>query len=177
MSRKYHGEQKPKDFDFTPSWPQIDKKGCVFGMAQRDGDVIVKVFPNNKSEDIRNAIHKHVNKLSWIYTDDSYIYRRGLDEYKRESVTHSKREYVRGNVSTNQIENFWGIMKRGIYGTYHQISYNHLSRYCDEFSYRYNRRIIADNERFNLTLYRTEGRLKYSQLISNEPGKEGFTKK
>lgn len=59
-------------------------------------------------------------------------------------------------------------MKRGVYGTYHQISYKHLHRYCDEYSYRYNSRILHDNERLNITLNRTEGRLKYSQLISNE---------
>ncbi|MEO9021059.1 MAG: IS1595 family transposase [Ginsengibacter sp.] len=168
MARKYHSEMKPTGFDFTPSWPRIDRKGCVFGMVERKGKVVVKVFPSNTGADIKKAIREHIDKSATIYTDDSFIYRTGLDEYKRESVTHSKREYVRGNVSTNQIENFWGVMKRGVYGTYHQVSYKHLHRYCDEFSYRYNSRILADNERFNITLNRTEGRLKYSQLISNE---------
>ncbi len=169
MARKFHSEQKPKDFDFTPSWPRLDRKGCVFGMVERKGKVVVKVFPSNKGDDIKKAIKQHVEKASTLYTDDSYIYKRGLDEYERDTVTHGKKEYVRGNVSTNQIENFWGVMKRGVYGTYHQISYKHLHRYCDEFSYRYNSRDIFDYERFSLTLNKTEGRLKYSELIKNEP--------
>ena len=167
MARKFHAENKPRDFDFTPSWPNIKDKGCVFGMKQRDGNVIVKVFPDSKAGPIKNAIRQYVHKLSWLYTDDSFIYRRGLEEYKRESVTHSKREYVRGDVSTNQIENFWGIMKRGIYGIYHQVSYKHLERYCDEYSFRFNNRQMKDNERFVLTLRDTVGRLTYAQLISN----------
>lgn len=168
LARKYHSEMKPTGFDFTPSWPNIDRKGCVFGMVERGGKVVLKVFPSNKGEGIKKTIKKHVEKNAIIYTDDSTIYQSGLGDYKREYVTHSKKEYVRGKVSTNQIENFWGVMKRGVYGTYHQISYKHLHRYCNEFSYRYNSRVIADNERFNITLNRTEGRLKYSQLISNE---------
>lgn len=60
-------------------------------------------------------------------------------------------------------------MKRGIYGTYHQVSYKHLQRYCDEFSFRFNSRDKADNNRFALSLTKPEGRLKYKHLISNEP--------
>lgn len=173
MGRKFHSEMKPQDFDFTPSWPRIERKGCVFGMIERGGKLVVKVFEGKDSAGIKKSILKHVNKAAWIYTDDAYLYRRGLEGYKRESVTHSKREYVRGDVSTNQIENFWGVMKRGIYGIYHQVSYKHLHRYCDEFSYRYNSRTLQDNNRFIITLGRTKGRLKYCQLIS----KNGKNKK
>jgi transposase-like protein len=169
MARKFHAENKPKDFDFTPSWPNIKEKGCVFGMAERKGKVIIKVFESNKGEDIKSAIKKHVEKHSWLFTDGSNIYKDGLSEFKQDSVVHSKREYVKGDVYTNNIENFWGIMKRGIYGIYHQVSYKHLERYCDEFSFRYNSREIPDNERFALSLKDISGRLKYSQLISNEP--------
>ncbi len=172
MSRKYHSERKPKEFDYTPSWPNIRDKGCVLGMIQRRGKIIVKVFEGASGAPIKAAIKKHVAKNSTLYTDDSYIYRRGLEDYLRDSVTHSAKEYVRGDVHTNNIENFWGIMKRGIYGIYHQISFKHLQRYCDEFTFRHNRRTLADNERFILSLLRPEGRLKYAQLISNEPQKE-----
>lgn len=178
MSRKFHSEQKPKDFDYTLSWPNIKDKGCVFGMVQRKGNVVVKVFESNKGEDIKNAIKNNVEKHSWLFTDGSNLYKQGLDKYKKEHVVHSKREYVKGDIHTNNIENFWGVMKRGIYGTYHQVSYKHLQRYCDEFSFRYNSRQEKDNIRFSVSLNKPEGRLKYSQLISNEPReKEIYAKK
>ena len=169
MSRKFHSENKPPDFDFTPSWPNIKDKGCVFGMVQRKGKVIVKVFETNKGQDIRAAIKNNVEKNSFVFTDGSYLYKQGLDRYKMDNVVHSKREYVKGDVHTNNIENFWGVMKRGIYGTYHQVSFKHLQRYCDEFSFRYNSRDQQDNNRFSLSLTKSEGRLKYKELISNEP--------
>lgn len=169
MARKFHSEQKPQEFDYTPSWPNIKEKGCVFGMVQRKGQVIVKVFESNNAQEIRAAIKNHVEKSSFLFTDGSHLYNKGLEEYKKDNVVHSTREYVKGDVHTNTIENFWGIMKRGIYGTYHQVSYKHLQRYCDEFSFRFNSRDKQDNSRFTLSLTKPEGRLKYKQLISNEP--------
>ena len=68
-------------------------------------------------------------------------------------------------IHTNNVEAFWSVMKRGVYGIYHQISYKHLQRYCDEFSYRYNSRKLNDGERFELTLKQLEGRLSYKQLV------------
>ncbi len=167
MARKFHSEIKPQGFDYTPSWPNIKEKGCVLGMIQRKGQVVVKVFESNNGNKIKAAIKKYVEKKSTLYTDGSHIYNAGLEEYNRDSVIHSAKEYVKGNVHTNSIENFWGIMKRGIYGTYHQVSYKHLQRYCDEFSYRFNTRSLPDNERFALSLTKPQGRLTYKQLTKN----------
>ena len=169
MGRKFKPERKPYDFDHAPTWPQIQDKGCVFGMIERKGQVIVKVFPANTKKDIHEAIHKSVKKDSTLYTDGSHLYKSGFESFKQDSVIHSRREYVRGDVHTNNIENFWGIMKRGIYGIYHQVSYKHLQRYCDEFSYRFNSRKIKDNDRFATILSNPVGRLKYKQLIFNPP--------
>jgi transposase-like protein len=167
MARKFHAELKPKDFDYTPSWPNIKEKGCVLGMAQRGGNVRIKVFESNKGKALKDSIKRHVKKGSWLFTDGSFIYREGLDKYKQESVIHSKKEYVKGDIYTNNIENFWGVMKRGIYGIYHQVSYKHLQRYCDEYSFRYNNRKLPDNERFALSLLDIKGRLTYNQLTKN----------
>lgn len=105
-------------------------------------------------------------------TDESLKYRKVLSSYKRESVNHSAKEWVRGDVHTNGVENFWSVMKRGIYGIYHQISYKHLQRYCDEFSYRYNSRDIHDGFRFTLSLQNIEGRLTYKQLVNGKDNKK-----
>jgi hypothetical protein len=91
-----------------------------------------------------------------------------LSSYKRESVNHSKHEWVRGIVHTNGVENFWSVMKRGVHGIYHQISYKHLQSYCNEFSYRYNSRELKDHERFTNVLQNIERRLDYKTLIGNK---------
>lgn len=64
----------------------------------------------------------------------------------------------------NTIEGFWSLLKRGLYGIYHQVSPKHLHRYCNEFAYRYNSRKLPDDERFEVTLQRVQGRLKYKDL-------------
>jgi transposase-like protein len=167
MSRKYASDFKglpPQQLQHTKS--NQKHKGAVLGLAERNtGKIIVKSFEANKAENIRPAIKQHVNPGSTLHTDEAFIYRVGLDEYGHETVFHSKREWVRDNVHTNTVENFWSVMKRGIYGIYHQISYKHLQRYCDEYSYRYNSRKLKDGERFELSLTRIEGRLTYKHLV------------
>ena len=149
-------------------------KGAVFGMVARHGNIIVKAYDGIKQDEILSDIKKHVTKHSWVMTDGSNLYRDNLEGYKHESVIHSRKEYVKGDIHTNRIENFWGLMKRGIYGIYHQISYKHLQRYCDEFAFRYNNRKIADNTRFELSLTKPQGRLTYKQLISGKIEQEPY---
>ncbi len=68
--------------------------------------------------------------------------------YKHETVNHIKLEYVRKGdprmISTNSIENFWSLFNRGIVGSFHKVSIKHLSRYLDEFTFRFNNRKAQD---------------------------------
>jgi hypothetical protein len=75
------------------------------------------------------------------------------------------------------VENFWSVMKRGVYGIYHQISYKHMQRYCDEFSYRYNSRKVKDAERFTVSLQNIERRLTYKTLVVKPPKNKGREEK
>lgn len=165
--RKRLGEERgvPDGKEYPKKYPKA--KGVIFGMIERNGHIIVKAFADNNGKNIRGAIKDNVEKKSFLFTDESNLYNRLKSEYKRFSVNHSQKEWVRGDINTNHIENFWSVMKRGIYGTYHQISYKHLHRYCDEFSHRFNNRVFTDPERFVLSLEGTKGRLKYKDLISN----------
>lgn len=101
-----------------------------------------------------------------------YAYLAKEGQYKHVSVNHSKGEYVKDGFHTNGIENFWSLLKRGIIGIYHQVSPEHLQRYCDEFAARYNTRKIKDYERFEQFVQNSEGRLKYNDLIGKTE-KEG----
>jgi hypothetical protein len=68
----------------------------------------------------------------------------GKKGWKHEIVAHSKEEWVRGNVHTQGIENFWSLFKRGVIGSFHQVSVKHLHRYLNEFTFRFNNREAED---------------------------------
>ena len=87
-----------------------------------------------------------------------------------------KINYYGEKIHTNTVENFWSVMKRGVYGIYHQISYKHLQAYCDEFSYRYNNRKMNDADRFILTFGKVEGKLPYKLLIQMAKAKKKTNK-
>jgi len=106
------------------------------------------------------------------------MYHSTLEGYYHYSVFHGKKEWVNGKVHINNMENFWSVLKRGIYGIYHQVSFKHVSRYCDEFAYRYNSRKMKDAARFELTLGRIERRLSYKMLVyGQENGQKTQTEK
>jgi hypothetical protein len=87
--------------------------------------------------------------------------------YKHEIVDHRAKEYVNDcGFTTNSIEGFWSLLKRGIIGIYHMVTRKHLQKYVDEFVFRYNTREENTAGRFNLMLANTEYRLTYKQLIS-----------
>lgn len=91
------------------------------------------------------------------------------DDYQHEVVDHAV-EYVRGQVHTNGIENFWSLLKRGLKGTYVSVEPFHLFRYLDEQVFRFNARMDNDYGRFASVLSWVTGlRLTYSELTGNEP--------
>ena len=79
--------------------------------------------------------------------------------------------YVVNGFHTNSIEGYWSQLKRGIYGVYHQVSPEHLTRYCDEFSFRYNTRKTTDVERFISILSLCSGRLTWNDLTKDPANK------
>lgn len=97
-------------------------------------------------------------------TDELNVYHATGMTYKHDMVKHTAKEYVRGDVHTNTVEGFFSLLKRGINGTFHHVSKGHLSRYVDEFSFRYNARKVSDAERAKLLVRSSEGkRLTYKQ--------------
>ncbi len=157
--KKVRAELKKKPYS------HIANKATVVGLLERGNKVRTYVW---KSENItlKDMVAQHVDFNAVVFTDSLNAY-KGLDKKfaGHEVVDHTKDEYVRGHIHTNTVEGFFSILKRGIYGIYHQVSQKHLQRYCDEFSARYNTRDIKDNERFQLSVQNSEGRLKYNQLI------------
>jgi hypothetical protein len=91
---------------------------------------------------------------------------------KHHVVNHSQREYARkttdGTVAhVNSCESFFSLLKRGIMGTFHCVSKEHLHRYCDEFSFRWNNRRLNDGERLVAAVKNADGkRLLYSDVVA-----------
>ena len=141
-------------------------KQPVFGLRERTGKV--RAFPINKvdKDTLHAAIKAHVEPGATVYTDTHPSY-RGLDGYDHQSVAHSLGEYVRGRVTTNGLESFWALLKRGYVGTHHWWSLPHLYRYVDEFAYRLNAGPDNNPPTMGRTLDGMVGkRLTYRQLIA-----------
>lgn len=152
----------------------LKDKTPVVGLMQRGGKVVTAVVTDTTAKTLHPIIVNAVKQGSIVITDEWRSY-KGLDGYSHVVVNHSEGEYARGAFSNNSIEGFWSLLKRGLFGIYHQVSPKHLARYCHEFEYRYNSRKIADNERFQITLQRVNGRLKYKDLIQKSNGESKET--
>jgi transposase-like protein len=118
-------------------------KVAVIGAIARKGMVVAQVVQNTDTATLDSFVRRVVDKekVDLIASDEHTGYRL-LKEggLPHEVVTHSAGEYVRGIVHTNNIENFWSLLKRGIMGSYHHVSKAYLPLYMNEFSWRFNNR-------------------------------------
>ena len=143
-------------------------KTMVMGILERGGEVRTKVVSNRKKKALQAEVREHVEAGSAIFTDALKSY-EGLSEFEHQVVDHAV-EYVRGNVHTNGMENFWSLVKRGLKGTYISVEPFHLFRYLDEQTYRYNnRKEMDDFDRFKLACSQIVGkRLTWNQLTGKQ---------
>ena len=158
----------------VPAWKNagLPKSGktAVMGIYNRESrQVRAKVVPNTKRETLQNEILSNIHHGSTIYSDQAVAYDNLQAKYVHETVTHVD-AYVRGQVHTNCLENFWSLMKRGLRGTYVAVEPFHLDAYVDEQVFRFNNRYTKDNplddaDRFMLAVSQISGkRLTYAEL-------------
>ena len=116
-------------------------KTVVFGMLERDGDVMANVVPNVRKKTLQPIIKENVVKDSTVHTDELTSY-SGLSKagFGHETVNHGAGQYVDGDSHVNGIEGFWARLKLSIRGTHVHVSRKHLQTYVKEFEYRYNMR-------------------------------------
>jgi transposase-like protein len=126
-------------------------KSVVMGAVSRGGEVRVKVVPDASAHTHATFLNENVSKEARLMTDGGTIYRNSAKGYNRQSVNHYKKEYVRGDVHVNNMEMFWGHMKRSIKGTHKTISKAYLQSYLDAFAFHYNNR-HSDIDRFGVLL-------------------------
>lgn len=116
-------------------------KAQVFGMVERKGRVRALVVDDRTKPTLHGLIREHVLPASMIFTDEYHPY-VGIDRHFQghKRIKHRAGVYVDGDVHTNTIEGFFGLLKNGIRGVYHSVSREYLQSYLDEYSFRYNQR-------------------------------------
>jgi hypothetical protein len=128
------------------------------------GRIHTTLMPRVTSVNLAKVINQRVAfNRARIMTDEAPMY-GPINLPNHETVNHHSGEYVRGDVSTNCVEGFFSLLKRGINGVYHHVSVGHLQRYCDEFGFRYEHRKMTDGARAQTLVGMAEGkRLTFKQ--------------
>jgi len=130
-----------------------EKRDIVLGMIERGGRLRLIPIADAKREIIEPVLDANVSPDATLQTDGHATYGIITENKwvgKHRVIDHNK-SYAWGDVHTNTIENAFSLLKRGIYGTFHKVSIKHLGRYCNEFSYRFNRR-ESQKEMFGMTV-------------------------
>jgi len=135
-SKKYDRRRKRGKYEKEP----------VFGIVQRNGKARTYHFPQMNRWQIAEKLKGDISiDAKALYTDDGRFYQRVQENIKNhEIVNHSNKEWVRGDVHTGTIDGYWGLLKRGIIGSFHKVSIKHLHRYLSEFQFRWNNREAQD---------------------------------
>ncbi len=149
-----------------------DGKQAVVSMVQRGGDVRSHHVKRVTSANLRPIINWNIEYGARIMTDSGTVLHGAIHPRRHDQVNHTEYEYGRYEdgvcITTNSVEGFFSLLKRGINGTYHHVSGKHLHRYLSEFDFKYNSRKIQDGERTCRLIRRASGkRLMYKTLIAD----------
>jgi transposase-like protein len=158
---KIWGRREPHKFN--------ENKSIVMTMVETNGRAKTLPIESVTTKNLRTALVESCDLSSQIITDERNAYpaATGVFEGGHETVNHSQDEYVRkvtdeqGNqktITTNTAEAYFALLKRGIHGTFHHVSKQHLHRYCNEFDFRWNRRMNTDIERRDDAVRGAEGK-------------------
>jgi transposase len=117
------------------------RKVIVFGAVQRGGKLRATVIPNTGVHTMGQTVKRFVLPTATLYSDEYAGYTKVGREYRGHyRIHHKSAVYVSGNVTTNRIEGFFGLLKPSITGTHRSVSRKWLQGYLNEFVWRYNRR-------------------------------------
>src|SRR5882672_3951984 len=131
--------------------PRLNEKRAILALVERGGKVRSFHMPAVTNENLREVLFGQIDSKSHLMTDEATRYWKiGKEFADHSSVNHSRKEYARGNVTTNTVEGYFSVLKRGLIGTYHHVGERHLQRYVTEFDFRYNNRSalgVKDHQR------------------------------
>lgn len=146
-----------KDVDTDPKMkarrrgkPGPGGKARIMTLVERGGQARSIKMNDLTNESMQRVLLENADRKSHLMTDEGTSPSTGLLFVSHETVKHGAKEYVRGDVTTNTVEGFFSVFKRGMRGTYQHCAEKHLQRYLYEFDFRYNRRTalgINDTQR------------------------------
>lgn len=177
VKKKLGGRNKVVEVDETywgnhgklpPGARGFGHKMKIISLVDRLGDKRSFQVPNVKAQTIVPILKANINSASRVMTDEARIYQKLYKEFSsHESVNHSIKEYARGDVTTNTVEGSFSLVKRSLYGTFHQVSEKHLQRYLQELDFKWNTRALSDGRRLKTALKNTVGkRLTHKELTT-----------
>ena len=142
------GREKNRHWDKRRKEHGPEGKMAVIGAISRKGNIVCKLIEAADKYTLQNFVKQTVSEqVSLVATDEAAGYasvNKLFPQQPHKTVHHGRKEYVRGNVHTNNIEAFWSLLKRGVIGTFHNVSKDYLPLYLAEFSFRHNNRENAD---------------------------------
>jgi transposase-like protein len=163
VDETYWGNKQPKG-----SFKKFGSRGAgghhkmkVVSLVERGGRARSFQLPTVYGGTLREVLRQHIAPGATIHTDESSIYGSLRVRFNHQTVNHRRGEYVRGNVTTNTVEGYFSILKRGLIGTFHHVGEQHLHRYVNEFDFRYNTREklgYNDFDRMQLALKQIAGK-------------------
>jgi transposase-like protein len=127
---------------------KVAPRKSVLSLVERGGNVRSFSIARIHANTIRGAIVTNIDRNSHLMSDDARFYWGIGREFASHGTTlHNLRQFAVGERHSNTAENFFSIFKRGVIGTYHQLSEAHMHRYCYEFDFRYNTRDLNEKQR------------------------------
>lgn len=169
VDETFWGTSKDKK---SPKARGYDHKMKVVSLVERNGEKRSYHVANVNIKTVRPILEAQVSKKARLMTDEAGIYTKVGREYAEHGVVvHAKKEYSRGDITTNNVESSFALLKRGLYGTFHKVSEAHLQRYANEFDFRWNHRKTTDAQRAAAALVGIQGkRLTYRRTDSPRIG-------
>jgi transposase-like protein len=161
LRRKLNSRGRP----FSTKRYGVAHKRAIVSLVERGGDVRSFHVPAAHLQDVTAIVRANIARESRLHTDESTIYKKvGTEFAKHETVVHTAKEYARSDVTTNTVEDYFSIFKRGMSGVYQHCKEKNLHRYLAEFDFRYNSRKVTDGERAAFAVRHGSGkRLTYRQ--------------
>ena len=119
----------------------VGHKRAIVALVERGGEVRSFHVPYAAMDNVVEIVRSNIARESRLHTDESKLYKKvGKEFAAHETVKHAAKEYVRGDITTNTVEGYFSIFKRGMRGIYQHCAEKHLHRYLAEFDFRYNHR-------------------------------------
>lgn len=157
--RKYRTSGRPYTSTARKS---TGNKRTILALVERGGEVRSFHIPAAYLDDVVTVVRENIDRESRLHTDESRLYSNvGTEFAAHETVKHSEKEYARGDVTTNTVEGYFAIFKRGMRGVYQHCAEKHLHRYLAEYDFRYNHRAALgynDGERAALAIKSADGK-------------------